>query len=121
MNNAHHPAPPCPKPFEPILLGAAVKDAYHNRALCMVNDHEIRISVMTFGFGWHLHPDSDEIFLVLDGELVIEFDEGEVVLSPGQMLTVPRGRRHRTRPGGARSVNLTFERKDAATVMEQAG
>jgi mannose-6-phosphate isomerase-like protein (cupin superfamily) len=110
-----------PEPIDPAGLAAAVTAPYHNRSLATVNDHEIRISVMTSGFGWHIHPDSDETFLSVDGGLVIELDEGEVVLSPGQMATVPRGVRHRTRPVGARSVNLTFERKDAATIMEQGG
>ncbi len=121
MDEARDRAAARPEPFEPARLGAAVAAAYHNRSLSVVNDHEIRMSVMTAGFGWHVHPDSDETFLVVDGTLVVEFDEGAVVLSPGQMLTVPRGRRHRTRPGGARSVNLTFERQDAATVMEGEG
>lgn len=110
-----------PEPLEPARLGAAVTDAYHNRSLSLVNDHEIRMSVMTSGFGWYIHPDSDETFLAVDGTLIVEFDDGEVALSPGQMVTVPRGMRHRTRPGGARSVNLTFERKGAATVMEREG
>ncbi len=110
-----------PEPLDPARLGASVTKAYHNRSLATVNDHEIRISVMTYGFGWHIHPDSDETFLSVEGGLVIELDEGEIVLTPGQMLTVPRGVRHRTRPVGARSVNLTFERKDAATIMEEQG
>ncbi len=110
-----------PEPLDPARLGAAVTAPYHNRSLATVNDHEVRMSVMTSGFGWHIHPDSDETFLAVEGGLVIEFDDGEVVLSPGQMVTVPSGVRHRTRPLGARSVNLTFERKDAATIMEEDG
>jgi len=46
---------------------------------------------------------------------VIEFESGEVILSPGQFVMVPAGTLHRTRPNGARSVNLTFERVDAPT------
>ena len=106
-----------PRPIEPARIGLSVTDAYHNRSLATVNDHEVRLSVMTHGFPWHHHPDSDETFLVVDGELVIEFEHEEVVLRPGQMLTVPRGIVHRTRPNGERSVNLTFERKDAATTF----
>jgi mannose-6-phosphate isomerase-like protein (cupin superfamily) len=50
--------------------------------------------------------------------LIIEFTDGEVALNPGQFLTVPAGVRHRTRPGGKRSVNLTFEKRDAETVFD---
>jgi mannose-6-phosphate isomerase-like protein (cupin superfamily) len=76
------------------------------------------MSVMTGQFRWHRHPDSDETFYGIDGDLVIEFEDGEVVVKPGEFLTVPAGTLHRTRPGGARSVNLTFERTDAETVFE---
>jgi len=76
------------------------------------------MSVMTGGFPWHRHPASDETFLAIDGELVIEFAHHQVVLKPGEFLTVPKGVLHRTRPGGERSVNLTFEKLGAETVFE---
>jgi mannose-6-phosphate isomerase-like protein (cupin superfamily) len=77
---------------------------------CQVNDHEVRISTMTEAYHWHRHPDSDEMFLALEGGLFIDFDDQTVALLPGHMITVNRGVRHRTRPIGERSVNLTFER-----------
>ena len=110
---------PSTSPTDPLALSKSIQDRYRNVSLATVNDHEIRMSVMTERFGWHRHPDSDETFLCVDGELVIEFEDGEVAVSPGQLVTVPAGTLHRTRPGGARSVNLTFERKDAATQFEE--
>ncbi len=101
--------------FNAQAISDEVTGAYDNRSIASVNDHEVRLSVMTAGFPWHRHPDSDETFLVVDGELVIEFEDGELVLGKGDLCTVPRGVLHRTRPGGARSVNLTFERRDAPT------
>ncbi len=71
---------------------------------------------MTTGFEWHRHPDSDEVFFVIEGELLIELEHRQVLLREGDMFSVPRGVVHRTRPVGARSVNLTFERRDAGTV-----
>ena len=76
------------------------------------------MSVMTHAFPWHHHPHSDETFLCIEGELVIEFEDGEVVLKAGQVLTVPKGVRHRTRPAGDRSVNLTFEKLSAETIFD---
>lgn len=76
------------------------------------------MSVMTEPFGWHWHPDSDETFVGVDGELIIEFAEGEIVVGPGQFVTVPAGKLHRTRPAGDRSVNLTFELIGASTYFE---
>lgn len=93
---------------------AAVK-TYDNHSIAQVNDHEVRISTMTEAYWWHSHPDSDETFLALEGGLCIDFDDRTVELRPGQMITVNRGVRHRTRPVGSRSVNLTFERAGAGS------
>ena len=106
-----------PTPIDLAATHAAVSAPYWNEALASVNDHEIRMSVMTGAFGWHVHPDSDETFLAVEGRLVITLADAEVVLSPGEMFTVPRGVVHKTRPEGARSVNLTFERAGAETVF----
>jgi len=89
---------------------------YDNHPIATVNDHVVRISVMTQPYPWHCHPNSDETFLVIEGRLEIEFEDGTLELGPGEMATVPRGVRHRTRPVGDRSVNLTFEAANAETV-----
>jgi mannose-6-phosphate isomerase-like protein (cupin superfamily) len=105
--------------ISPLALSQTIANEYHNVSLARVNDHEIRMSVMTEQFRWHRHPDSDETFLGVDGKLVIEFEDHEVVIGPGEMVTVPAGTLHRTRAHDKRSVNLTFERVDAATIFEQ--
>ena len=104
---------------DPLALSRLVREDYSNVSLGNVNDHEIRMSVMTERFRWHRHPDSDETFYGVDGELLIEFEDREVVVGPGQFVTVPAGALHRTRPAGERSVNLTFERKNAETIFEE--
>lgn len=114
-NNTSNPA----NLVDPLALSRLVDDDYSNVSLGNVNDHEIRMSVMTEQFRWHLHPDSDETFYGVDGELVIEFEDREVIVRPGQFVTVPAGVLHRTRPAGERSVNLTFERKSAETVFKE--
>lgn len=105
--------------LDPLILSRAVTEAYHNVSLGSVNDHEIRMSVVTEQFPWHNHPDSDETFVGVEGEIVIEFRDGQTIVGPGQILTVPAGVSHRTRPSGQRSVNLTFERIGAVTIFEQ--
>jgi len=91
---------------------SATNLGYDNHPLTTVNDHVVRISVMTQAYHWHCHPDSDETFLALEGGLLIDLDDRTVELQPGNMFTVTRGVRHRTRPLTSRSVNLTFERVD---------
>ena len=89
---------------------------YDNHPIATVNDHVVRIATMTEPYHWHFHPNSDETFLVIEGRLSIEFESGSLELHPGQLLTIPRGVQHRTRPVGARSVNLTVEMAESETV-----
>jgi mannose-6-phosphate isomerase-like protein (cupin superfamily) len=90
---------------------------YFNDILTKVNDHVVRLSIMTQPYFWHRHPESDETFLVVEGSLEIEFENYQIVLKPGELMTVPKGTIHRTRPVGGRSVNLTLE--SAATTTEK--
>jgi mannose-6-phosphate isomerase-like protein (cupin superfamily) len=89
---------------------------YANNVLAEVNDHVVRISLMTEPYFWHLHPDSDETFIGLEGTVILELKDQRIELSAGQMFTVPKGVAHRTAPSGARSVNLTIERANMTTV-----
>jgi mannose-6-phosphate isomerase-like protein (cupin superfamily) len=98
-----------------------IVDSYANYALTNVNDHVIRLSVMTKDFYWHFHPNSDETFLVIEGVLLLDLEEETVTLRQGQMYTVLQNVRHRTRPEGSRSVNITFERTNMETVRVTGG
>ncbi|HEY1984091.1 MAG TPA: cupin domain-containing protein [Terracidiphilus sp.] len=89
---------------------------YDNHPIARINDHVVRIATMEEPYHWHFHPNSDETFLVMEGRLAIDFESGSVELDAGQLLTIPRGVRHRTRPVGTRSVNLTFELAQLETV-----
>ena len=88
-----------------------VTERYKNSVLLNVNQHCVRLAVMEGEYAWHRHPNSDECFLVVEGELEIDLDDDKlVVLKPGQMLTIPAGVRHRTR-ARKRTVNVCFEEK----------
>jgi len=103
---------------EIVTLGAesSTHSGYDNHPLTQINDHVVRIATMTEPYHWHFHPNSDETFLVIEGRLAIDFESGSLELQPGQLLTIPSGVRHRTRPVGERSVNLTFEKAQSETV-----
>ena len=98
-------------------LTDVVQSGYLNEAVTTVNDHVIRVSVMTSEYSWHLHPNSDETFIVLEGALVLETKDKILHLEPGQIATVPANVAHRTRPAGMRSVNLTVEHQKTETVF----
>lgn len=98
-------------------LQRAAAGPYQNQVLLDANGECMRLSVFEGQYRWHYHPDTDELFLVLAGELHIEFEgRAEVVLAPLQCLVVPAGTIHRTRAAG-RTVNATFERQGAETVF----
>lgn len=90
--------------------------SYANFPLALVNDHVARVSIMTEPFYWHLHPNSDESFLVIEGSLYIDLETTTIELLPGQLFTIPKNTKHRTRPNGDRSVNLTFESQNMETI-----
>jgi len=89
--------------------GTVVTDGYINKPVAMVNNHVIRMSVMTESYFWHLHPDSDESFMVIEGSIFIDLEDKTIELFPNQIFTIPKNVVHRTRPNGNRSVNITFE------------
>jgi mannose-6-phosphate isomerase-like protein (cupin superfamily) len=88
-------------------------EPWFNQTLTAVNDSVVRLGVIEGDFHWHKHDDTDEFFLVLEGELLLDFEvprEGAgsartgamsstetVVVAPHQGFTVPRGVVHRTR------------------------
>jgi mannose-6-phosphate isomerase-like protein (cupin superfamily) len=94
---------------------------YENVVLNRFNDHAVRMSRMEKAYFWHFHPNSDEVFLGVEGVLIVELDNQRIELGPGQVFTVARGVRHRTLPAGSYCVNLTFERLDMETVSVDEG
>ena len=97
---------------------------YENVVIARVNDHVVRMSLMTEPYFWHYHPNSDETFIGVEGIVILELVNQRVELGPGQTFTVPKGTKHRTAPAGVRSINLTIEKAEMETVMprrEMAG
>ena len=82
-----------------ITQTAASYNAYANFSLTAVNDHVIKISVMTEPYFWH-----------------VDFENKTIELLPNQLFTIPKNVKHRTRPGSSRSVNLTVEKKGITTM-----
>jgi mannose-6-phosphate isomerase-like protein (cupin superfamily) len=83
-----------------IDVGAEVAAAtpWFNQTLTSVNDAVVRLGVIEGDFHWHKHDDTDEFFLVLEGELLIDLEDRETVsLKPQQGFTIPRTVVHRTR------------------------
>jgi mannose-6-phosphate isomerase-like protein (cupin superfamily) len=74
------------------------------RVVAELNDYQFKIVRLEGDFVWHVHPETDEAFLVIAGELRIDFRDGHVLLGPGEMAVVPKGVEHK--PFAAREVKL---------------
>lgn len=73
---------------------ATFSEAWAPRTVATLNDYDVRV-VKTHGeFTRHRHPDTDELFLVLNGALTIRMDAGDVQLGPGDLYVIPRGVYH---------------------------
>ncbi len=64
------------------------------KKIAELNDYDIKVVKLQGEFTWHTHPDTDEFFLVISGQLTIQLRDGNVVLRPGELFTVPRGQEH---------------------------
>jgi mannose-6-phosphate isomerase-like protein (cupin superfamily) len=61
------------------------------------NGHDLMVVKVLGEFIWHDHPDTDDFFMVLMGELAIDLPDGAVTLKPGEVFVVPKGVQHRPR------------------------
>jgi mannose-6-phosphate isomerase-like protein (cupin superfamily) len=65
------------------------------RTVAEFNGHDIMVVKAKGEFVWHKHDETDDLFLVLRGRLVIQLRDGDVELGPGELFVVPKGVEHR--------------------------
>jgi mannose-6-phosphate isomerase-like protein (cupin superfamily) len=73
---------------------ARIGDPWSPRIIAALNDYHIKVVRLLGEFVWHKHEDTDELFLVTKGSLVIRFRDRDVALGPGELLVVPKGVEH---------------------------
>ena len=71
------------------------KEHWSPRVVAEMNDYQFKLTRLHGEFVWHSHADTDEVFIVIDGEMSIEFRDGSVRLKAGEMFVVPRGVEHK--------------------------
>ena len=76
---------------------ARFHDHWAPRVIAEMNDYQFKLVKLEGEFVWHRHLDTDEVFVVLDGEMDVVFRDGAVRISAGEMYVIPRGREHMTR------------------------
>jgi mannose-6-phosphate isomerase-like protein (cupin superfamily) len=74
---------------------AKFSDYWSPKIIAQMNDYHFKLVKFQGDFIWHNHDDTDEVFIVLAGEMSIEFRDGKVELKPGELFVVPKGVEHK--------------------------
>lgn len=62
--------------------------------LVSMNDYDVKVVKLQGEFVWHTHPETDELFMVVSGQLTIQLRDRDVILNPDDVFVVPRGVEH---------------------------
>lgn len=76
-------------------------EQWQPKVVAEMNDYQFKIVKLKGDFIWHSHDDTDETFIVIEGRLRIDFRDGAVDLSAGEMFVVPKGVEHKPYAGEA--------------------
>jgi len=101
-------------------ISSEIKEHHkHVQIASLNNKYHVKIAVNDEPYPWHIHPNSDELLIVLEGSIRVEFEDGiSHTLEVHDSLYIPKGTRHQTIPIG-RAVNLVIEDIDTETVFEE--
>ena len=70
-------------------------DQWSPKVIEEMNDYQFKLVKIENDFTWHKHDDTDETFLVIEGKMGIEFEDQTVELSEGEMIVIPKGKKHK--------------------------
>jgi mannose-6-phosphate isomerase-like protein (cupin superfamily) len=96
-----------------------ISDHWQPRVVAELNDYQFKLVKIEGDFVWHSHADTDEAFIVIEGDLRIDLRDGAVTLGPGEMYVVKRGIEHK--PYAAREVHLMLIEPRGVTNTGDAG
>ena len=74
---------------------AKFSEQWTPKVIAEMNDYQFKLVKIQGEFVWHNHSDTDEVFIVIEGSMKIEFGEETVELNEGEMYVVPKGVQHK--------------------------
>ncbi len=90
------------------------------KVIAEMNDYQFKLVKLQGEFVWHSHADTDETFIVLDGQLRIELRDGHIDLGPGEMAVIPKGVEHK--PCAVQEVHaMLIEPRGVVNTGDQGG
>ena len=87
------------------------------RVIAEMNNYQFKIAKIKGEFVWHDHKDTDETFIVIEGEMTLKFKDSEVKLSEGEMFVVPKGVEHK--PCAEKECKSLLNKKLALPAYDQ--
>jgi mannose-6-phosphate isomerase-like protein (cupin superfamily) len=72
-----------------------ITEQWDPKIIAQLNDYQVKIAKIQGEFVWHSHPETDEVFLVVNGKLTIHLRDGDLHLEPGEMCVIPSGVEHK--------------------------
>ena len=109
--------------YTPINLKdklSKISEHWSPKVIAEMNNYQFKLVKLQGDFVWHSHPDTDEAFIVLEGAMTIEFRDGKVELSSGEIFVVPKGVEHKPRSDNECSIMLV-EPKGVINTGNSAG
>ena len=95
-------------------------EQWQPRVIAEMNEYQFKVAKLQGEFIWHSHKDTDETFIVVEGDLRIDFRDGAVHVSAGEMFVVPKGVEHK--PTAEREVKLLLiEPRGVLNTGDEAG
>lgn len=91
----NQPIPPTRQAINLLRKLDLIAEQWSPRVVAEMNDYQFKVVRLQGDFIWHAHAETDEAFLVLDGQLRLDFRDGSVTLSSGELYVVPRGVEHK--------------------------
>ncbi|AZE51124.1 Mannose-6-phosphate isomerase [Pseudomonas chlororaphis] len=118
-----NPASTTPIPYQSLNFTYKLSlfdDHWQARVIAEMNDYQFKLVKLQGDFIWHDHPHTDETFIVLEGQLRIDFADGQVTINQGEMFVVPKGMKHK--PYAEQEVKLLLiEPKGVRNTGEEGG
>lgn len=84
--------------YNPVVIKekfSQIREHWSPKVVAKLNDYHFKIAKVEGEFIWHSHPETDEAFFIVDGQLKILFRDGEVVLNKGDLFVVKKGVEHK--------------------------
>tara|TARA_B100001287_G_C22317730_1_gene360185 strand:+ start:201 stop:578 length:378 start_codon:yes stop_codon:yes gene_type:complete len=83
-----------------------IKDYWSPKVIAELNDYQFKLAKIKDEFIWHEHNDTDEAFIIIEGNIEIELEDRTVELSDGEMFVVPKGAKHKPIAKGEAHIML---------------